>query len=67
AHRGFMVANSALCFGTHAFLLIVCLLFLTPWAFLGVVAVGLNLYWAAILVTRRQVFGRDRAGAAPAV
>ncbi len=60
-HRGFMVANSALCFGTHAFLLILCLLFLTPWAFLGVVAVGLNLYWGAILVARRLVFSRAKA------
>lgn len=55
-HRGFMVANSALCFGTHAFLLILCLLFLTPWAFLAVVAVGLNLYWGGILVARRLAF-----------
>lgn len=61
-HRGFMVANSALCFGTHAFLLILCLLFLTPWAFLWVVALGLNLYWGAILLSRRLVFSRRGAG-----
>lgn len=61
-HRGLMVANSALCFGTHAFLLILCLLFLTPWAFLWVVAVGLNLYWGGILLARRVVFSPRAAG-----
>jgi phosphatidylglycerophosphate synthase len=61
-HRGFMVANSALCFGTHAFLLILCLVFLSPWAFLGVVAFGLNLYWGGILVARRVVFPPRETG-----
>ncbi len=61
-HRGFMVANSALCFGTHAFLLILCLVFLTPLAFLWAVAVGLNLYWTGILLARRLVFSRRETG-----
>lgn len=56
--RSFMVANSALCFGTHAFVLIVCLLFRSPFAFLPVVTAGLNLYWLAIVLSRVVVFRR---------
>jgi hypothetical protein len=56
--RSFMVANSALCYGTHAFVLIVCLLFESPFWFLPVVAVGMNLYWLGIVLARFVVFRR---------
>ena len=57
-HRNLMVANSALCFGTHAFVLIVCLVVGAPFWFLPLVFVGMNLYWSTILLTRVLVFRR---------
>jgi phosphatidylglycerophosphate synthase len=54
--RGFLVANSALCYGTHAFVLIVCLLAGHPVWFFPAVAIGMNLYFAAILMSRLTVF-----------
>ncbi len=60
-HRNLMVANSALCFGTHAFVLIVCLVAGAPFLFLPIVVVGMNLYWATILLTRVLVFRRELA------
>lgn len=59
--RNFMVANSALCFGTHAFVLIVCLLAGSAFWFLPAVIVGMNLYWVTIIITRRLVFRRGMA------
>ena len=56
--RGFMVANSALCFGTHAFILIVCLLAGSAFWFLPAVLVGMNVYWGAIMLTRVVGFRR---------
>lgn len=56
--RGFMVANSALCFGTHAFVLILALLFKHPQWFLPAVAVAMNLYLAVIAFGRRLSFRR---------
>lgn len=58
--RGFMISNSALCFGTYAFILIICLVFQTPFWFLPVVAIGMNIYWLGIVLTRLVVF-RKRA------
>ena len=54
--RGFLVANSALCYGTHAFVLILCVLGGRPTWFLPAVAVGMNLYLATIIVSRWVVF-----------
>ncbi len=54
--RGFMVANSVLCFGTHAFLLVVLLLLHRPEWFLPAVVVGMTAYWAVIVLARRVVF-----------
>ncbi len=59
--RGFMVANSALCFGTHAFVLIICLLAGSAFWFLPAVIVGLNAYWFTIMLTRAFVFRRGPA------
>jgi phosphatidylglycerophosphate synthase len=59
--RSFMVANSALCFGTHAFVLIVCLLAGSAFWFLPVVTVAMNLYWLTIILTRWLVFRRGLA------
>ena len=56
--RSFMVANSALCFGTHAFVLILCLLCHSPIWFLPAVSIGMNLYWGGIVLTRLVVFRR---------
>lgn len=64
AHRGFLTANSALCFGTHAFVLVVLLLAGRPEWFLPAVAVGMNAYWLAILAARRAVFRPGRRAAA---
>lgn len=50
--RTFLVANSALCYGTHAFVLILCLLAGRPYWFFPGVAVVMNLYFAAIIVSR---------------
>ncbi len=54
--RGFLVANSALCYGTHAFVLILCLLAGYPNWFFPAVAVGMNLYFAAIIAARTVYF-----------
>lgn len=58
-HRGFMIANSALCFGTHAFILVVCLLFLSPFWFVPMVTIGMNIYWGGIVLARPVVFRRS--------
>jgi len=57
-YRPLMIANSALCFGTHAFVLIICLAFQSPEWFLPVVAVGMNIYWLGIVLARQVVFRR---------
>ncbi len=57
-HRGFMVANSALCFGTQALVLILCLMTQRPFWFLPAIAIGLNLYWLGIVLARMVVFRR---------
>jgi phosphatidylglycerophosphate synthase len=54
--RPFLVANSALCFGTHTFVLVVLLLLHRPEWFLPSVVVGMTMYWAAILLARRLAF-----------
>jgi len=54
--RGFLVANSVLCYGTHAFVLIVCLLVGPSAWFFPAVAIGMNLYFVAILMSRLAVF-----------
>jgi hypothetical protein len=54
--KGFMVANSALCFGSHAFLLVVLLLLGRPEWFLPAVVVGMTAYWSAVVVARRLAF-----------
>ncbi|MBI5868367.1 MAG: CDP-alcohol phosphatidyltransferase family protein [candidate division Zixibacteria bacterium] len=54
--RGFLIANSALCYGTHAFILILCLLAGHPNWFFPAVAVGMNLYFAAIIAARTVYF-----------
>lgn len=59
SHRPLMVANSALCFGTHAFILIICLVVQKPGWFLPTVTIGLNIYWLGIVLTRQLVFRRD--------
>lgn len=56
SHRSFMVANSALCFGTHAFVLIVCLVCQQPAWFLPAVTIGMNIYWLGIVLGRLVVF-----------
>ncbi len=56
--RRFMVANSALCFGTHAFVLILCLVLGRPAAFLPAVTVGMNVYFAGIILARQRVYRR---------
>lgn len=58
-HRGFMIANSALCFGTHAFILVVCLLFQSPFCFVPMVTIGMNIYWVGIVLARLVVFRRS--------
>jgi phosphatidylglycerophosphate synthase len=57
--RPFMVANSALCFGTHAFVLVVCLLLQEPFWFLPAVTIGMNIYWGGIVLARLVVFRRS--------
>lgn len=56
--RSFMVANSALCFGTHTFVLVVCLLLQSPFWFIPVVTIGMNIYWGGIVLARLVVFRR---------
>jgi phosphatidylglycerophosphate synthase len=60
-HRNLMVVNSALCFGTHAFVLIVCLVAGSPFWFLPLVVVGMNLYWSTIILERMFAFRRGLA------
>lgn len=54
--RSFMVANSALCFGTHAFVLIITLILKHPQWFLPAVSVGMNLYLGVVASARRRAF-----------
>jgi hypothetical protein len=54
--RAFLVANSALCYGTHAFVLILCLLVGHPVWFFPAVVIGMNIYFATIVVSRWVVF-----------
>ncbi|MEX0790731.1 MAG: hypothetical protein WD178_08165, partial [Actinomycetota bacterium] len=61
--RPFMVANSALCFGTHTFVLVIALLAGRPEWFLPSVVVGMTAYWALIVLARRVVFRRSGVGA----
>lgn len=56
--RRFLTANSALCYGTHAFVLILCLISRRPQWFFPAVAVGMNVYWLGILLARRIVYRR---------
>lgn len=63
--RAFMVANSALCFGTHTFLLVVLLVAGRPQWFLPVVVAGMSAYLALIVCARLVRFGPvARAGRA---
>ncbi|HEX2149822.1 MAG TPA: CDP-alcohol phosphatidyltransferase family protein [Actinomycetota bacterium] len=57
--RPFLVANSALCFGTHVFVLVVLLVARRPEWFLPSVTIGMTFYWALIVVARRLVFRRS--------
>ena len=59
--RRFLTANSALCYGTHAFVLILCLLLRRPHWFFPAVAVGMNLYWLGILAARGIAYKRTVA------
>lgn len=54
-HRGLLVAGSALCFGTHAFVLIAATLAGRPHWFLPAVSLGMNLYLAVIASARRRL------------
>jgi hypothetical protein len=56
-----MVANSALCFGTHTFLLVVLLVLHRPEWFLPSVVIGMTLYWAGIVFARRMAFRGAKA------
>jgi len=56
--RRFLTANSALCYGTHAFILILCLIARRPQWFFAAVAIGMNVYWLGILLARRIVSRR---------
>lgn len=56
--KGFMVANSALCFGTHAFVLVALLLLGRPELFLPVVSVGMSLY-LVVIASARQLWLRS--------
>ncbi len=60
--RGFMVANSALCFGTHTFVLVVLLLAGRPEWFLPAVVLGMTGYWGLIILARQMAFRRSGAG-----
>ncbi|CAN5854610.1 CDP-alcohol phosphatidyltransferase family protein [soil metagenome] len=60
--KPFMVANSALCFGTHTFVLVVLLLAGRPEWFLPAVVVGMSAYWGLIVLFRRLAFRRAGAG-----
>ncbi|MEW5701985.1 MAG: CDP-alcohol phosphatidyltransferase family protein [Candidatus Zixiibacteriota bacterium] len=59
--RRLLTLNSALCFGTHAFVLIVCLAANRPTWFLPVVAVGMNAYGMGAVIARQVVFRHGRA------
>ena len=60
SQRSFMVANSVLCFGTYAFILIACLLIQVPFWFLTMLTLCMNIYWLGIVLARLVVF-RKRA------
>jgi hypothetical protein len=57
-----MVANSALCFGTHTFLLVVLLVARRPELFIPSVVFGMTAYWGLILLARRVAFRRSGVG-----
>jgi len=58
SNRPLMIANSALCFGTYAFVLANLPALSVPLLFLPAIVVGMNLYWLAIVLARLVVFRR---------
>jgi len=59
--RRFLIANSPLCYGTHAFVLILCLVVSRPGWFFPAVVVVMNMYWAGIIVSRLAAYGHGNA------
>lgn len=60
--RRFLVANSALCYGTHAFVLILCLIVDRLGWFFPAVVVGMNMYWGGVVAARQAVYRHGHAG-----
>jgi phosphatidylglycerophosphate synthase len=60
--RRFLTLNSALCYGTHALVLILCLTANRPGWFFPAVVVGLNLYWGGVVASRQAVYRRVNTG-----
>lgn len=60
-NRGFMVAQSALCFGTHIFVIIVATLLGRPQWALPAIGAGLTIYLAALLALRPRLLS-EKAG-----
>jgi phosphatidylglycerophosphate synthase len=55
--RRFLIANSPLCYGTHAFVLMLCLVVDRPGWFFPAVVVVMNMYWGGIIVSRLAAYG----------
>ena len=50
--RVFLVANSALCFGTHIFVFIICIIFGKPTLALWIISCMFNFYFAVVMIAR---------------
>ena len=55
-HKTFLTLNSALCFGTHIFIFILCLLFGNPALALLIISVIFNIYFLAVIAGRYLYF-----------
>jgi phosphatidylglycerophosphate synthase len=55
-YKPFLVLNSALCFGTHIFVFIICIIFGKPTLALWIISCMFNLYFAVILIARILYF-----------
>ncbi|MBD3234725.1 MAG: hypothetical protein GF315_13450 [candidate division Zixibacteria bacterium] len=59
-NKPWMTATSALCFGTHIFTMVICLLLGEPQAALWIISIGFNTYLIALLLYKKCVFSRSK-------
>jgi len=56
SHKTFLTLNSALCFGTHIFIFILCIIFRNPSLALMIISIIFNVYFLAVMAGRYLYF-----------